>query len=927
MTTNHPGEAPQTMRLLRTKLFIPQTHPDVVDRIWLVDRLNQGLNRKLTLVCASAGYGKTTLLSAWIRQCGKAVGWVSLDERDNDPAPFWGYFISAIQTLHKDIGSTALAMLWSPQPPALETILTDLLNELAQVESDFLLVLDDYHAIEAQSIHKGIGFLLDNMPPTMHLVIAGRAEPPLALPLMRARRELVELHPEDLRFTSNEASTFLSQVMGLQLDQDEVQALEALTEGWAAGLQLAGIALQSAAFQAGSRSISEYIRSFSGSHRYVFDYLAQEVLNRQPEEIQQFLVKTSILERLCGPLCDEVTGFTGQESGRLSSQDILEALVRLNLFILPLDPQRQWYRYHHLFGDFLRTRLEQTSPETTAELHRRASRWNQRNGYTAEAINHALAAQDFIQAGQLILDVATAMFRRSELTTVRQWLSQLSEAGFEAQPRLRMIKAWTFLATGSSEGVEPELQAIERVLGQRADGSAESYSLPGEVRGALGEISCLRAILAFNRFDLPTVLPLISQAQRYLADNIQGGWFNDRLDIMGAVVFMRSIAYEYTGNIPEAVKSFEETLTLSKNNPHLVPMCYSHLAQLKVICGELRQAEEILRQGLQTSGKAQRQSPLTGMAFTGLGNLYYERNQLDEAEKHLEQGVRMGIQWRSWESSLAGYSGLAWVDAARGRSDQAEARLQELATLAERFEMQLAAPSIEVQKAWLAVRQGRLDAASRWAQTCDIDPNGEIPFVSEMHAIVLARVLLASGKPDEAERLAARLLASCEAGERWGRVIETLCIQAQALQSLGQTSQAESALQRALSLAEPEGYVRTFIDEGSQLMALLSRITPTDERMRAYIERLKAAGEGRDATEATEKPSGAAHAAHTGPLSEREIEVLRLIAQGLTNQEIAEKLFLSLNTVKTHAKNINFRLEVSNRTQAVRRAQEMGLLE
>jgi ATP/maltotriose-dependent transcriptional regulator MalT len=926
-----------TLRLLRTKLFIPRAHPDLVERPRLTARLSEGLRCKLTLISAPAGSGKTTLIANWkLRIDNLNMAWVSLDKHDNDPSRFWAYIVAALQTLQPQVGQTALAMLQFPQPPPIETFLTELLNAIALIPQDFVLVLDDYHSITNTAIHNALTFLLDHLPAQMHLVIASRTEPPLALPLMRVRRELVELSDSNLRFTLDEIAAFLNRVMGLNLSAGDVQTLEAITEGWIAGLQLAALSMQ------GMGDVSGLIRSFAGRHRYVFDYLAQEVLQRQPPHLQSFLLQTSVLDRLNASLCDAVVG-------RQDSQSTLEALEQANLFLVPLDSQRHWYRYHHLFADFLHSRLEQTTQQASLDdLHRRASAWCAEHDLALDAVNHALAAHDVELAVQRVKQFAMPVFNASDLTPVLRWLSALPEARVRADPQLSIVFAWASLATSQFDAIESRLQDVEHALGAQADGTRETLALPAHVRGGLAEVLCIRANLAFHRQDLARVLELSRQALAYLTDEVNIGLFQTRHAFEGVAWFNTALAHEFSGDVPAATEAFNQTLTLSRkgNNLNLVHMASSHLAQLQTMEGQLHRAAELYRQAIElTTAYA---LPLAGLAHTGLGNIFCEWNDLERAETELAQGLDLGRTWNNWETVLPSYLGLARVRAAQDRWPEAFALLDQATDFAQHSKVPWGAALIEAHRARLAARQGNLQAAARWVQSCGLDLAGDVTYAQESEAIFLARVLVAIGQTDEACRLADKLLSSIETGKRWGRGVEILIVRALALDAQHKRDEALAALARALKLAEPHAYARVFVDEGETMRLMISdfrlrtlapaRSAGVAEQFRstrdeqannllAYLGKLLSAfGSKSISTSEAQADIRNPQTEMIEPLSQRELEVLHRMANGETNQEIADSFVLSLNTVKTHVKNIHSKLGARNRTEAVARARELGLL-
>jgi LuxR family maltose regulon positive regulatory protein len=908
------SESSSTLRLLRTKLFAPRVHAELVGRPRLLTRLDEGAHCTLTLLSAPAGFGKTTLLATWISQRETPVAWLSLDERDNDPPRFWMYVIAALRTVWSDVGETASAMLRAPESPPIESVLTELLNDVATQDGKGALVLDDYHVVTDEAIHGALTFLLENRPPQLRIVIASRVDPPLSLPRLRARRELVELRAADLRFTAEEAEAFFQQVEGLSLDADDVAALELLTEGWAAGLQLAALSMLQV------EDVSAFIRSFSGSHRYVFDYLAHEILAQQDAQVRDFLLATAILDRLSAPLCNAVTS-------KGDAQAMLEQLEAANLFVVPLDQQRRWYRYHRLFSDFLKVQLdEERTPAEIAELHRRASAWYENQGDIADAIRHALDAEAYSRAASLIKQATQEMFERSELRTLHRWLAALPDALLEADVFLSMVMAWVMLATGQFEAVEPHVRDVERLVGVTVDEVMDPATLPIETRGALAEIACVRATLAFNVFDLARVKALAQLARSALTDPQVDGPYNENLSLRSVAAFNLASAYEYSGETSAAIDAFEEAVALTREdeNLHLLPMAISHLGQQRMVRGKLHAAAQTYEQALQSVEGDLPRSPLAGMAYTGLAGVLYEWNDLERAAALLEQGLALGKRWASWDILLSGYVTLANVALAQRAPDRAMAQLDALVAYAEeREEIEWALPAVAAHRALLDVRRGNVEAAARWAVTCPLDDGTPIAYVQENDALVLAHVWLAEGKLTSAAQLLERLLAANEAAERWGRVIRVLVLRALVYAAQEQREAAVDTLTRALELAEPEGYVRTFVDAGAPLRTLLEDVAV----LPAYVARLRAAFTESPAPEPPEpaaKPASAQPLVE--PLTERELDVLRLIAQGLTNQEIADALFISVNTVKTHAKHIYDKLNVRNRAQATIRATELGLL-
>lgn len=923
MAQEPASKAGAPLPLLATKLYVPRVRTALVPRPRLTRRLDEGMERRLVLISAPAGFGKSTLLAEWAQLKSQAsppfpIAWLSLDAGDNDPQRFWTYLVAALNKVRPGTGQDLLALLRAPQPPPIDALLAELLNEIAAIPGDLALVLDDYHTITAQAIHDALAFLLEHLPPQMHLVIAGRTDPPLPLALLRSRGQSIELGAADLRFTADEAAAFLNRAAGTALSPSDIAALEARTEGWAAGLQLAALSMQ------GVDDVSGFIRGFGGGHRYVFDYLAQEVLARQPESVQAFLLQTAILDRLCGPLCDAVMGLP-PAAGRGHGQATLEHLEQANLFIVPLDHERHWYRYHHLFAEFLRGHLAQTQPGAAPTLHRRAAAWFAEHGLTSDAVGHALAAGDLEMAADLVEQAAKEMFARSELITLRGWLEALPIDAM-ARPRLAMVQAWVTIATTPQQSVAALLDGVERGV----------QAKPGDdVRGALAEVAILRAVGAMNQGRFEECIALCRQAQAGLA-GAEEGLFNSAIALRGTAAFNLGVAYEFTGDLPAASQALAEAVDLSRQagNLHLAPMALSRLANLQVIQGQLRRAGETYRLAMRLAEEmSKRPSPMAGQVFTGYGDLLREQNELDAAERYLVQGIELGRQWRSADALTGGYIGLARVRQAKGDPGGALQALDELAALSPGAEMPWTRPLVEVCRVRLWAAQRRLEPLGRWLASCGLSPADAPHPWREAEYVALARALIALGRGGEAAPLLERLCAPAEAGGRMGPAIEMLALHALALRADGQAAAARAALLRALRLAAPEGYVRTFLDEGEPMLDALSELAQGAElegqsepaELRQFVEHLLAAART-GPRPSSSISSSSSTSSLIEPLSGREIEVLRLVAAGRSNQEIAQALIVSPNTVKTHLKNIYAKLGAASRTQAIARARELGLL-
>ena len=845
--------------LLETKLYVPQAHPNLVPRLRLSERLREGLGRKLTLISAPAGFGKTTLLSEWRMihlDSEWRVGWISLDEGDNDPARFFSYFIAAFRALGPGIGEASLASLQSSPPPPLESVLTLLINEITSIPQEFALVLDDYHVITDRSIHDGVAFLLEHLPPQMHLVVASRTDPPLLLARLRAQGQLTELRAADLRFTPEETVAFLEDAMRLTLSAGDIAALEERTEGWIAGMQLAALSMQR------EQDIPNFIKEFTGSHRYVLDYLTEEVMHKQPEDIQSFLLRTGILDLLSGPVCDALTGGS-------DGQQKLESLEQANLFVVPLDNQRRWYRYHHLFSKFLREYLQRTQPELASDLHRKASEWHEDNGLVAEAVGHALAAADLERAARLVDQNAESMLRGGRLTTLLGWMEALPERTVRLRPRLYLFHAESLFLLGQYAAAEASLQKAEQAIGVdsaekgEALGASNKAPLSGRERDELRSmVAAIRASIASVHGDLSQTIALSHQALQGLPDEVSI-WRGTTLTQLGA-------AYSLNGDVERASRTFAEAnrINRSVNNTYADQIVSWRSARLQRLQGRLHRAAETYQKVLQQA---------KGDAGGAL-------NTTQEAQ---------------------------------GLADK----------LPPRFGTRLAAYRARV---WLA--QGRLEAAARWAHERRLSVDDELSYPSEVEHLTLARVLIGQGRPEEAVILLERLLHAAEAGERANSVIEILALQSLALQAQDAAPRALSALERSLTLAESGGYVRTFVDEGAPMAKLLANLRKTysedgkasPSRVRLeYVDRLLAAFE-QQPPPSRRTPPGVQPPIE--PLSERELEVLRLVSAGLKNREIADELFVVVGTVKAHINSIYRKLGTNNRVQAVSRARELTLL-
>ncbi len=905
--------------ILATKLYIPPPPPQAVVRPRLIERLNAGLHRKLTLIAAPAGCGKTTLISAWVAGWAQRdplvrAAWLSLDEGDNDPTRFLTYLVTAVQTIAPDIGPGLLAGLQSPQPPSPDVILTALLNDLTTLPDPFVLILDDYHLLDAPPIDAALTFLLEHLPPQMHLVLATREDPSLPLVRLRARGQLCELRASDLRFTPAEAAGFLNDTMGLALAADDVAALETRTEGWIAGLQLAALSLQ------GHPDRPGFIRAFAGDHRYIADYLVDEVLQRQPAPVRHFLLQTAILDRLHGPLCEAVTGQPG-------GQARLAALERGNVFVVPLDDQRAWYRYHHLFADVLYAHLLAEQPEQVATLHQRAGAWYEQNDLLSEAIRHALAAEDFERAADLVERALPAMRRSRQEAMVLGWIKALPDDLLRVRPVLGVGYAGVLLASGQLEGVEARLRDAERWLDPPA-GIRERPAAPAaamvvvdvaEFRRLPGSIAMFRAGQALARGDGPATVHYARRVLDLVSED-------DHL-LRGGAAGLLGLAYWASGDLEAAHRAFAAGMASLQKAGNIADAVGGviALADIRMTQGRLGEARRTYEQALQLA-RAHGDPVLRGTAdmYVGLSELAREQNDLEAATQHLrrskEQGEHTGFPQNPYRWRVA----MARLRQAQGDLDGALILLDE----AERRYVSDFYPNVRPVAAWKArvwITQGRVSDAFDWAREQGLAVEDALSYRREFEHLTLARVLLAHYQSDgtdramqEAQGLLARLRQAAEAGERAGSVIEILVLQALAHQLQGDLPGALAPLQRALALAEPAGYVRIFVDEGAPMAALLQEAAHHGIAPR-YVRQLRAA-----LGQAADRPP--ANQGLLEPLSGREREVLRRLGTDLTGPEMARELMVSLPTLRTHTSNIYSKLGVTSRRAAVRRAQELDLL-
>ncbi|MBU7318156.1 LuxR C-terminal-related transcriptional regulator [Paenibacillus oleatilyticus] len=886
--------------IVSTKLYIPPPRAKAVSRPRLIERLDQGMHRKLTLISASAGCGKTTLVSEWLAGCLQPAAWLSLEEADRDPARFLTYLFAALQTIGIRSGEGVMGMLQAPGPLPMETILTAVLNKITAIPDRFILVLDDYHVIDSRLIDDAIGFLLERMPAQMHLVIITREDPDLSLARLRVRDQLTELRTADLRFTSSEAAEFLGQVMGLRLSQEDVAVLESRTEGWIAGLQLAALSMQGHPKDAASM-----IRSFTGSHHFVLDYLVEEVLQQQSASMQAFLLRTSILDRLCGPLCDAV--LRGGTDELLSGQETLQYLERANLFIVPLDNERRWYRYHHLFADLLRQRLYQTTGGSSKgeakrdveELHLRASEWYEDHGLELEAFHHAAAAHDVERAVRLIEGEGMPLLFRGAIAPVLNWLDSMPKEELDARPVLSVMHASALLMAGQPADVERKLQAAEKGL----QGAAQDDN---KTRDLKGHIAAIRATLAVNTHQADAIIAESRRALEYLHP--------DNLPVRTATTWTLGYAYQLQGDRAAASQAYTEALSISRTIGHymITMMATLGLGSIQEMDNRLYVAAETYRHALHLAGDPP--LPVVCEAHLGLARIFYEWNDLETAMHHGQQAVRLTQQLQQTDRVVAGEVVLARLKLARGEVTEAAACLAKAEHIARRQNFVKQTPHIVAAQVLVLLHQGLVAAAAHLAQ------KHELPLSQ-------ARVHLAQGEASAALALLQPLREQAEAKGWEDERLKITVLQAVVLHAQGEKRKAVQALVEALTIAQSGGCIRTFVDEGIPMRRLLSEAV-TLETIPDYAGKLldefeaeRLNGESKPAPRQVRPDKSLIE-----PLSVRELEILQLVAQGLSNHEISERLFLALSTVKGYNRNIFDKLQVKRRTEAVARARELGLL-
>jgi len=927
--------------LLATKLHVPGPPPGFVPRRRLVQALGEGLARGRVLVCAPAGSGKTALLADWARDGGRPVAWLGLDGGDSDPARFWRYAVAALDRARPGLAGRMGSLLGPPSPRSFEGLVTALINELAADPGpdEVLLVLDDYHLVESGPVHESMAFLLENLPPGLGVVVSGRADPPLPLARLRARGQLAELRAADLRFPGEEAAALLGEAAGPDLPGTAVEALTARTEGWAAGLRLAGLSLR------GHADAGGFVAAFSGSHRFVLDYLADEVLDGQTEQVRAFLLETSVLEHLSGQLCDAVTG-------RAGSQAMLADIERAGLFVVPLDEVRGWWRYHHLFADLLRARLQAEQPSRVPALHRAAAAWCEEHDLADDAVRHAVAAGDPAWAARLVERHVETLLGRSEGATLRRWLSALSAGSVRDRPRLCLAQAYAAAQGFQLEALEALLDDAERAFAVSGD---EPYHHPtGRTASVLANvpaaIAYLRALLARLRGDAAFAADYHCQALAQLGEDewlmrsfvrwnqAAAGWLGGRLGpaergLTKVLAELRAAgeAVRRTGGEPAEVFRAVEGGAGFFAGFLAMRVCYD-LGQVQRARGNLDAALATYRQALDTAGECSSEPPHLGMAHVGLAQVLYERNELDTALDHATRGVTLCRQLAYTPPLATGLAVVARIRHAYGDAAGALEAMDEAGQAGLSPQVTALLNPVPSQRARLLLAQGDVRAAAQWTTAAGLCPDDEPDYPREPAYLVLARVLLAQHDPGPALALLQRLLDAAAGQGRTGSLIEIQALRALAQAACGDHAGARGALTEALTLARRHGYVRVLADEGAPMRVLLGQLPAARPGQQyaagrtgpGYLAALVRACGPADATprrRAAARTSGLAE-----PLTDRELEVLRLLASGRSNQRIARDLVVALDTVKKHVTHVLGKLGAANRTEAAARARQLGLI-
>ena len=891
-------------QLLTTKLYIPQIHEDLVPRPQLYQRLDAGVTRKLTLVSAPTGFGKSTLVTSWLAERDQPAAWLSLDQGDNDPVRFWSYLVAAIQTIHPQIGVEARQIISASQLRSTEIVAISLLNDISQLAADLVLVLDDYHIIEAGQVHESLSYILEHQPPNLHIILITRVDPSISLARLRVHRQLSEIRAEDLQFSSQEAASLLNEKMGLSLNPDQIEALNTHTESWVVGLQLAALSLQ------GQPSYDRFIEQFTGGHQFILDYLTEEVLDTLPKNQREFLLQTSILERFCGALCQAVTGDP-------SSGQTLDEIRKRNLFLIPLDIEGSWFRYQHLFAEVLYTLLMRDHPGEINGLHLKAAAWFDHQGYADEAVDHTLKSGDMLRAKQMVLKHWMAFLHRGEVATVLQWLDALPEQVTRDDPSVLMARCWALFLSWQNTAIEPVLEqadlAYQRLLGDGVLNAAQSDQIAAQ-------LAMMRSVLARERGEHDKSVAYAEEAAGFIPQEMMEG--------IGTAWNMLAAARAGAGDFEGAIQAYQRGISLVYEEGNLIAAygCVYGQAMYMIIQGRLTEAERLCQSAI---NRAEREGhgefPAAGSLYITMARIELERNQLEKAQANLNSGLRIARPGGFIEAERTGRYVRAQLAALQGDLETAVNILEDLERIVTAMDEPYVVGELSWQWAAHYIRTGDLKAARQKLQVLD----EKIALTKHANLLLwrgwlFPRLLTAEGRYQEALAALDESIQRTRAADSKGELVHLLALQALVLDALGEKLPARTALLEGLALGSPENYIWRWLDAGLQLAPLLRGLradSGTPQAFLPYLDSLLDACRNVYGEAAQSQPQNL-----SDPLTPRELEIMRLICQGYSNPEIASQLVVTLNTVKKHTSNIYGKLGVSSRTQAIAQVHDLDLL-
>jgi LuxR family maltose regulon positive regulatory protein len=891
-------------QLLTTKLYIPPLRADLVPRPHLYKLLDEGLTSKLTLIAAPTGFGKSTLVIGWLSETGQSVAWLSIDPGDNDPVRFWTYLIAAIQTIHPEIGLEARQIVSAPQLRSTEPVVISLINDISQLAGDLIVVLDDYHIIEAEHVHASLSYLLEHQPPNLHLNLITRIDPSISLARLRAHSQLIEIRAEDLQFSTEEAAILLNEKMGLNLKPGYVEALNTYTENWPVGLQLAALSLKR------QPSYDTFMEEFTGGHKFILDYLTEEVLVTLPDEQREFLLRTSILERFCDKLCRAVTGDP-------SSHQVLEEIRKSNLFLIPLDTSGTWFRYHHLFAEVLYALLERDHPDEVSALHLEAAKWFEDEGYPDEAVDHAFRSGDMVQAREQVLKHWIPVLHRGEVATVQRWLDGLPDSKNGSDPSVPLARCWVYFLSGKSSAIEPHLEqandAYERLV-------SEGFSSRAQLDLVAAQLAMMRSVLARGSGDHARSVAYAEEATRLLPSELMEG--------IGTQWNMLAAARAGAGDFDGAIEAYERGIALSYTEGNLIGAygCIYGQAMYTLLRGQLNEAERLCRSAIDRAvSEGHGDFPAAGSLHIAMARIQLEQNHLDEAGAYLNTGLRIARPGGFGEAVRTGRYLRANLAAAYGDLDAAADIFQDTGQIVNAMDDPYLTGELNREWGMLCIKAGDLDAAREKLHILE-EVSAETQHANLLlwRRWLLPRLLCAEGRYEETLTALDESIRCARAVNGAGELIRLLPLQAVALNALGDRSPARSTLREALDLGAPGGYIWRWLDAGPELGPMLRDLRDIGEMSQTsqlYLDSLLDAFSA-NYGESTRTKSGEL----LDPLTPRELEIMHLICKGYSNPEIASELVVSLNTIKKHTSNIYGKLGVSSRTQAIARAQQLNLL-